>query len=105
MYNMRRNYRKETIKSILDARPDGFLVANKYKVLVGMLKRRHPVIRDLDYQLLINLVFDAVQGNREWQQLTEGYDVENKKKLEQEWKMDQGYHDFPPHVHNSQRDV
>ena len=96
MTNMKRNYRKETIESILRDKPHGRLVANKYRVLAGMLRRRHPGLAAVDSATLEAVVFDAVQGNREWQQLTEGHDALNKEARSQEWKMNQGYHDFPP---------
>jgi len=106
MYNMKHNYRKETIKSILDDRPEGYQVANKYKVLVGMLRRRYKSLATVEYGTLVDIVFDAVQGNREWQQLSEGHDEENKRILEQKWKIEQGYHSLPPHVINThQRNV
>lgn len=101
MYNMKRNYRKETIEAILKNKPHGRLVANKYKVLAGMLRRRHPGLATVDSVTLVAVVFDAVQGNREWQQLTEGYDTLNKEVKSQEWKMEQGYHDLPPTVANT----
>jgi len=101
MYSMKHNHRKETIQRILDERPDGRLVANKYKVLVGMLKRRYKSLATVEYGTLVDIVFDAVQGNREWQMLTEGYDTENKEALSQAWKIEQGYHDLPPTVVNT----
>lgn len=98
---MKKNYRKETIEHILEEKPHGRLVANKYKVLVGMLRRRYKSLAGVENGVLEDVVFDIVQGNREWQQLTEGFDEENKKRLEQEWKMSQGYHDLPPTVANT----
>lgn len=101
MYDVKQNYRKETIERILKDKPHGRLVVNKYKVLVGMLRRRYSGLATVNQKTLENIVFDAVQGNREWQQLTEGYDTENKKIHEQEWKLNQGYHDLPPTVINT----
>lgn len=101
MYNMKRNYRKETLERILAEKPHGRLVANKYRVLAGMLRRRHPGLATVDQATLESVIFDAVQGNREWQQLTEGHDAQNKEIKSQEWKMSQGYHDLPPHIANT----
>lgn len=97
----KKNWRRPALQDILARRPDGYLVANKYKVIIGMLRRRYPELDSLDRSRLEDIVFDAVNGNRDWQMLTEGHDQEAKRRLEQEWKMGEGYHDLPPSVANT----
>ena len=92
---MKHNWRKRVLKDILDKNPKGYLVANKYKVLIGMLNRKYPELAGIDYRRLQDIVFDAVNGNRDWQQISEGHDKLNKIVRDQEWKMEHGYHDFP----------
>lgn len=103
MYNMARkkNWRREAIARVLRDNPEGRLVANKYRVLRAILVRRYPELQGLDRNRLLDVIFDAVNGNRDWQMMTEGYDTENKKVHEQQWKIDQGYHDLPPTVINT----
>jgi len=96
MYNMKHNWRKGEIAKVLEANPEAYKVANKYKVLRAILRRRYPALVELDQQTLLDVIFDAVNGNRDWQMLTEGHDEDEKRRLEQEWKMGEGYHDFPP---------
>lgn len=107
MHNMKKNRRKPILKEILGRNPKAYLVANKYKVLLGMLRRMYPRLFDLDAEgrrvfsedYLEAFVFDAVNGNRDWQALTEGHDALNKKVLDQQWNLDNGYGP----VHNSRR--
>ena len=87
--------------SILKKRPDAYLVANKYKVLSAIIKRRHPIVANLSEKTLTDIIFDAVQGNREWQQLSEGHDALQKQIRDQQWRIDHGYHDLPPTVTNT----
>ena len=83
---MKTNKRKIILQQIIKEKPHAVLVKNKYKVLFGMLKRLYPnQIDKIPEQIFIDLIFDAVNGNREWQTLTEGYDKENKEKLRQEY--------------------
>lgn len=98
---MKKNWRKGEIEKVLAANPKAYLVANKYKVLRVILTRRYPMLLELNQEALLDIIFDAVNGNRDWQMLTEGHDVENKNRLEQEFKIGEGYHDFPKHVINT----
>lgn len=103
MYNMsrRKNWRRDAIAKVFLDNPEGRLVANKYRVLRAILRRKYPELQGLDQNRLLDVIFDAVNGNRDWQMMTEGYDTENKRILEQGWKMGEGYHDLPPHVANT----
>lgn len=97
----RKNWRKQEIEKIFLDNPQGRLVVNKYRVLRAILRRRYPELQTLDQSRLLDVIFDAVNGNRDWQQMTEGYDMENKKRHEQQWHLDNGYHDLPPTVINT----
>ncbi len=81
------------LEAILRLRPEGYLVRNKYKVLVGMLRRHYPELRDMEHDRLCAIVFDAVNGNRDWQLLTEGHDLVAKGEQVERWR---GEHGFKP---------
>jgi len=84
--------RKDVLNKIINERPDAVLVKNKYLVIYGMLKRMYPnQIEKIPKQIFIDIIFDAVNGNRDWQTLTEGFDKENKKRLSQEKMIEMGY--------------
>lgn len=83
---MKTNRRKEILQQIIKEKPHAVLVKNKYKVIYGMLKRIYPNnIAKIPEQIFLDIIFDTVNGNRDWQMLTEGYDKENKEKLRQEF--------------------
>jgi hypothetical protein len=90
---MKKNLRKEIIEKIIEEKPvEACLVKNKYKVLVGMIKRRYPNnFEKIPLNVWEDIIFDSINGNREWQQLTEGYDKVNKKRLSQEKQIELGY--------------
>lgn len=94
----KKNWRKEAIARVLRDNPEGRLVANKYRVLRAILVRRYPELQAIDRNRLLDVIFDAVNGNRDWQMMTEGYDTENKKVHDQQWRIEHGYHDLPPTV-------
>lgn len=80
------NRRKRIISEIILEKPEAVLVVNKYNVLFGMLKRIYPnEINKIPKPIFMDIIFDAVNGNRDWQMLTEDCDKENKNKLENEW--------------------
>jgi hypothetical protein len=87
----KKNWRKQVLVDILRARPDGYLVRNKYKVIIGMLKKRYPELGNIEYGRLQEIVFDAVNGNRDWQMLTEGHDLIAKGERMEEWRGEHGY--------------
>lgn len=103
MNNMSRkkNWRRDAIEKVFRDNPEGRLVVNKYRVLRAILRRRYPELQALDQTRLLDVIFDAVNGNRDWQMMTEGYDTEQKKIHDQQWRMEQGYHDLPPTVANT----
>ena len=88
-----RNQRKHILQQIINEKPEAVLVKNKYKVILGMLKRIYPmnfkkiseVVTD---KILLDIIFDAINGNRDWQYMTEGHDKETKKILSQQYIVD-----------------
>lgn len=89
---MKINRRKQILQKIISEKPDAVLVSNKYKVIVGLVKRLHPnEFEKISLAKWEEIVFDAINGNRDWQSLTEGMDKENKKVLSQQWQIDEGY--------------
>lgn len=78
--------RKEIIAQIIKERPDAVLVKNKYKVLAGMIKRMYPQhFEKIDYKIWEDIIYDAVNGDRDWRVETEGFDKKNKQRLEQQF--------------------
>lgn len=90
---MKKNLRKEIISKIISEHPvEACLVKNKYKVLAGMIKRMYPNnFEKIPLNVWEDIIFDSINGNREWQQFTEGCDKENKERLSQEKKLELGY--------------
>lgn len=89
------NRRKQILIGIIKDKPEAVLVKNKYKVLLGMLKRVHPSVflatdssAPITNERWESIIFDIVQGNRDWQQLSEGCDKENKVQLQEQWVVD-----------------
>jgi hypothetical protein len=83
--------RKEIIQKIIDERPDAVLVKNKYKVISGMIKRMFPEqYSKIDYKLWEDILYEAINADRDWRMLTEGKD-KNKQILADEWKINNGY--------------
>lgn len=83
---------RKHLVDIINSEPSASLTKNKYKVLCGMLKRMFPD----DYEKIprekwLTIAHEIVNGDREWRKLTEGKDKENKERLEQEWKIKNGY--------------
>lgn len=89
--------RKDIIKKIIEENPRAVLVANKYKVLAGMAQRMYPELQEIRQDHLADIVFDLVNGDRDWRMLTEGMDKENKVILEEKW-LDENYR------HNTKND-
>lgn len=85
------NWRKKAIAEVLDRNPEGYQVKNKYKVLRAILRGRYPEFGALRPELILDIIFDAVNGNRDWQMMTEEHDRMNKKVLGQQWALDNGY--------------
>jgi len=84
--------RKEVIQTIIKENSRAVLVKNKYKVLVGMVRRMYPnQFEKIPLEIWEDIAFDISNGNRDWQMLTEGYDKENKEILEQKW-LEENYH-------------
>ena len=78
--------RIEIINQIIKERPEAVLVANKYKVLVGVIKRIYPQnFEKIPLNVWENIAFDLVNADRDWRKATEGHDEDNKKRLEDEW--------------------
>lgn len=84
--------RTHILQQIIQDKPEtAILVANKYKVLAGMLQRMFPELKDMPQTKLADIVFEAVNGDRDWRTLTEGQDKQNKTILEQKKKISLGY--------------
>lgn len=78
--------RKQILAQIIKERPDAVLVKNKYKVLVGMIKRMYPNnYEKIPHEVWEKLVFEIVNADRDWRYLSEGHDKVNKTRLEQEY--------------------
>lgn len=78
--------RRKIIQQIINERPDAVLVKNKYKVLIGMIKRIYPNNYDkISKEVWEDIAYDLVNGDRDLRLLTEGMDRENKQRLEQEY--------------------
>ena len=85
----KKNKRVVILQQIIQEKPHAVLVANKYKVILGMLKRLYPnQIEKIPDQIFLDIIFDAVNGNRDWQFLTEGFDKEKKEILRQQFVVD-----------------
>ena len=94
--------RKQILQNIIKENPNAVLVANKYKVLAGMAQRMYPELKEIPQAKLADMVYDIVNGDRDWRILTEGCDKENKKILEQEKMLSLGY---SPNYHNDVRQL
>lgn len=77
--------RKEVLQDIIKKHPEATLVANKYKVLGHMADIMYPALNGISKKLITDIVYDIVNGDRDWRKLTEGMDKENKVRLEQEY--------------------
>lgn len=101
-YNM--TNRRQIIENIIKERPnDAVLVANKYKVIAGVIRRMFPEIKEITElepvivngksvkDKLVDIIFEAVNADRDWRLATEGQDKENKERLEVEYLKENGY--------------
>lgn len=78
--------RKE-LEQIIKEHPDtAVLVKNKYKVLSGMVRRMFPNnYEKIPPQVWEDIIYEVVNGDRDWRKLSEGKDKVNKVRLEQEY--------------------
>lgn len=59
--------RKEILAQIIKEKPEAVLVKNKYKVLVGMVKRLYPNNFDkIPLRIWEDIAYDLVNGDRDW---------------------------------------
>ena len=87
--------RKE-LCDIIKENPRASLVKNKYKVLAGMVRRMFPNnYEKLPPEIWEKIIYEVVNGDREWRTLTEGKDKENKTILEANKLEELGYHITP----------
>ena len=78
--------RKQILQKIIDEKPEACLVKNKYKVISGMIRRMFPNnYEKLSPDIWEKIIFEAVNADRDWRDLTVGMDKENKVRLEQEY--------------------
>lgn len=84
--------RKEIIQQIIKERPNAVLAKNKYKVICGLIRRKYPNnYEKINPNIWESTPFDAINGNRDWQMLTENEDKDNKKRLSDEFKIKNDY--------------
>lgn len=96
--------RRQIIQNIIKERPnEAVLVANKYKVIAGVIRRMFPEIKEIKElepvivngkcvkDKLVDIIYEAVNADRDWRTETEGQDKENKERLEVEYLKEQGY--------------
>lgn len=77
--------RKQILQTIIKENPKANLVANKYKVLAGLAQRMFPELKEIKQARLADMVYEIVNGDRDWRKLTEGHDRLNKTILEQKY--------------------
>lgn len=77
--------RKEVLQDIINKHPEACLVKNKYKALGHMADIMYPQLNAINKKIITDIVYDIVNGDRDWRKLTEGMDKENKVRLEQEY--------------------
>ena len=78
--------RKEILQTIIKENPNAVLVKNKYKVLAGMVRRMYPNnYEKLPVEVWEKIIFDVVNGDRDWRNETMGFDKEVKEVKRQEW--------------------
>lgn len=78
--------RKSLIKQVIDKNINAVLVKNKYKVLVGLVRRMYPkTYEKIEPHLWEEIIYEVVNGDRDWRLLTKGFDKKNKDKLEKQW--------------------
>jgi len=83
--------RKEILKQIIKEKPEAVLVKNKYKVLVGMIRRMYPNnFEKLPVDVWEKIAFDLINGDRDWRILTIGRDKENKERLAEQKREEYG---------------
>ena len=78
--------RIDIINQIIKERPEAVLVSNKYKVLIGVIKRMYPEqFEKIPLKIWEDIAFDLINGDRDWRKATQGFDEENKQRLEDNW--------------------
>lgn len=87
--------RRQILEQIIKENPKAKLVANKYRVLAGMIQRMYPEMREIPQMKLGEIIFDSVQADRELRLLTVGEDVENKNRLEEQYVLKLGFKHTP----------
>ncbi len=96
--------RRQIIENIIKERPhDAILVQNKYKVIAGVVRRIFPELKEITElepvivngksvkDKLVDIIYEAVNADRDWRLATEGMDKENKERLEVEYLKNNGY--------------
>lgn len=85
--------RKEILDKIIKDKPEAVLVKNKYKVLVGMIRRMYPNnFEKLPLNIWEDIAFDLINGDRDLRLLTEPFDRENKDRLMEKHREIYGGH-------------
>lgn len=90
--------RRQIIQNIIKERPnEAVLVANKYKVIAGVVRRIFPEIKEIKElepvivngkcikDKLVDIIYEAVNADRDWRLESNGFDGDNKNRLEEEF--------------------
>ena len=75
----------EILRQIINEREGARLVKNKYRVIMGVIKRLYPEYELISKEKWENIVYDIISLDRTWRLYTEDYDKENKKRLSEEF--------------------
>ena len=88
-----------TLTKILDKYPKSHKVSEIYKVMEIVITQEYPSLaKNYSTDTLKEIIRDIVHIDRKLRKMTEGEDVENKKRLSQEYQMEvlgyeSGYHE------------
>ena len=81
-------YWRVTRNNLYKAHPEAQLVQNRQRTLRAILIRRYPFLKDLDKELAQSFLSDVLYNSRKLREDTEGMQDDLKRKLEQEWLID-----------------
>lgn len=87
--------RQKLIIEMVTKFPDARLVKNKYKVMAKMIKKIYPIqVQAISEEMLTRIMFDAINGDREWRKHTKDFDRKEKARLEAKKLLELGYGDY-----------
>ena len=83
---MKKNIRKSIITQIINNNSEAVLVKNKYKVVCGVIRRIFPKnYAKISPKMWEEIIYQAIGADRDWRLMTEGQDKKNKKRLSDEF--------------------